>query len=175
MEYPFIFNRFKHHLPTVRAALRYETRAQIEIHLKQIGDSVMDLYIGALPAETLFEEIAQQLIALNVYESMLYESFLKSNGNYYKLTVSDGSEWVLLMGNDLKHFVHIHPARYSAHSVRVKAASWKTVIAAKAFLEESVALDLEHLNPIRKQLDLSPLKNIASAHALMRLFELFEP
>jgi acetate kinase len=56
----------------------------------------------------------------------------------------------------------------------VKAASWKTVIAAKAFGKASVVLDLAYLNQIRKQLDLSPLKNIASAHALMRLFELFE-
>jgi hypothetical protein len=172
MEYPFIFNRFKHHLPTVRAALRHDSRAQIEIHLKQIGDSVMDLYVGTLSAETLFEEIAQQLIALNVYEPTLYESFLKSNGNYFKLNVSDGSEWVLLMGNDLKHFVHIHPARYSAHSLRVKATNWKTVIAVKAFGDSRTELDLEHLNQIRKQIDLSPLRNIASASALMRLFEL---
>jgi hypothetical protein len=172
MEYPFIFNRFKHHLPTVRAALRHDTQAQIEINLKQIGESIMDLYTGALSAETLFEEIAQQLIELNIYEPTLYESFLKSNDNYYKLTVSDDSEWVLLMGNDLKQFVHIHPARYSAHSVRVKANNWKTVLAAKAFSDSTTVLDLVYLNQIRKQLNLSPLKNVASATALMRLFEL---
>jgi hypothetical protein len=172
MEYPFIFNRFKHHLPTVRATLRDEPQAQIEIYLKQIGDSVMDLYTGALSVETLFEEIAQQLIILNIYESTLYESFLKSNDNYYKVIVSDGSEWVLLMGNNLKHFVHIHPARYSAQSVRVKATSWKTAIAAKVFRNSTTEIDLGYLNQIRKQLNLSPLKNMVSASALMRLLEL---
>jgi hypothetical protein len=172
MEYPFIFNRFKHHLGTVRAALRDESRDQIEINLKQIGDSIMDLYTGDLSAEQLFEEIANQLIALNIYESTLYESFLNENEHYYKLTVSDASEWVLLMGNDLKHFVHIHPARYSAHSLRVKATNWKTVIATKAAYPDSTKLDLQQINLIRKQLDLSPLKSMASASALMRLLEL---
>ena len=172
MAYPFIFNRFKHHLQTVRAALRDASRAQIEINLKQIGDSIMDLYTGDLAVERIFEEIAQQLIELNIYESTLYESFLKSNDNYFKLKISDGSEWVLLMGNDLKHFVHIHPARYSAHSMRVKATSWKTVIAARAFADADVEIDLNYLNQIRKKIDLSPLRNVASASALMRLFEL---
>jgi hypothetical protein len=172
MEYPFIFNRFKHHLQTVRAALRQDTSEQIEINLKQIGDSIMDLYTGDLAVETLFKEIAQQLIELNIYEPTLYESFLKANHNYFKLTVSDGSEWVLLMGNNLKHFVHIHPARYAVHSVRVKATSWKTVIAARTFADSAIEIDLKYLNQIRKQLDLSPLKKMASATALMRLFEL---
>ncbi|MEN9610411.1 MAG: hypothetical protein RLZZ628_1225 [Bacteroidota bacterium] len=172
MEYPFIFNRFKHHLGAVRAALREETPAQIENNLKQIGDSVMDLYTGDLSAEQLFEAIANQLMALNIYESTLYESFLKANDNYYKLTVSDGSEWILLMGNDLKHFVHIHPARYADHSIRVKASNWKTVILAKVRPDANTTIDLQAMNQIRKKLALSPLKSIASASALMRLWEL---
>lgn len=174
MIYPILFNRFKHHLPTVRAALQRMNRSEIEFNLKQIGESVMDLYVGDLPVETIFESIQNQLIPLNIYEPTLYESFLKSNQNHFKLTLDDNSVWVLLMGNDLKQFVHIHPARYSPHSIRVKANSWKTVIAAQAFLDTEKSIDLNYLNQIRQELNLSPLKNIHSASALMALFELFE-
>jgi hypothetical protein len=55
--------------------------------------------------------------------------------------------------------------------VRVKANNWKTVLAAKAFSDATTEFDLVYLNQIRKQLNLSPLKNVASATALMRLFE----
>jgi hypothetical protein len=46
------------------------------------------------------------------------------------------------------------------------------VILAKARPDANTMIDLQTMNQIRKQLSLSPLKSIAAASALMRLWEL---
>ena len=63
----------------------------------------------------------------------------------------------------LQSFVHIHPARYSKHTIRIKATTLKSIIAAKIVLRNTSSIGLSEMNTIRvKYLHLSPVKSLGT-------------
>ncbi len=94
-----------------------------------LGNLVMDLYIGGLQVDEITTEIILALKKAHVFREEEYKSWIsESKKSYRTLSISDGSRWTLLWGRNDGRYIHIHPARYSRHSVRIKALPLKTAI-----------------------------------------------
>ncbi|MGD1842889.1 MAG: hypothetical protein ACFB0B_18635 [Thermonemataceae bacterium] len=167
---PILLNPLKHHLGYVKGFILQASVVQdLSKLLQTIGTSQMDLYTGTLSIGAIAEEVKQWLQEGNLFERQHFITYLNQNEGYHVVELSDTSRWVLREGKDLQRYAHIHPARYSPHSIRVKANSWKTVIAVRLALGEG-AHHLQSINQVRQiYLALSPIKAINTEKGIGKL------
>jgi hypothetical protein len=82
---------------------------------------------------------------------------------------------VLRLGEQPERYVHIHPGRYSPHTIRVKAGALKTAIALSVWMKlyNHGELTVELLNYVRKDvLTASPVKSLTAVEGFVKLFKL---
>ena len=171
------YHALKHDLPTLAHFLRVHARSGDfsevalidELHLDS-ARGVVDLYEGSLSVEEIKAELSSVLRAEGVDSPASYADWLAREGAtqrfgvYLNRSLSDGSVWTLRRlyeGHDeLAGFVHIHPARSSPHTFRVKANTFRT--AAFVFFCQQrtpgLPLTLARLNMLREKIALSPVK-----------------
>jgi hypothetical protein len=175
-------NCWKHHARTVHArvaaavASGEATVRALPRRLLQVGAGLMDLYLGRLSPESIARESLEWLDALGVAGAPQYRDWLASRGGYAAVDLSDTSRWVVREAPVLDRHVHIHPARYSPHSVRVRANLWKSaiVVLAWASLRSLDPLDVGTVNEARTELlGLSPVKSVREDAGLGELLERF--
>ncbi len=184
--YPFLFNILKHHLKSIQTLIIHQ-RINLTDDLAIIGNSVTDIYTGNLSVETIFSEIYDSLQLNEINNKNKYENWLKHNNNYQIVSLSDGSKWILRLSKDNeKQYIHIHPGRYSAHTLRIKSETLKTAVAfvylnyiyhisGKSTIEslnysnEKIVYNIHNINQIRKHLQLSPIKSLESCKMLLHL------
>lgn len=155
---PFLFNPLKHHLAYIQRYIIETTPSLLSENLLKIGGSQMDLYTGRLAIEEICQQIKLQLFADNAFDRVSFQKSLKRG--YQKLTLSDDSKWILRTGNDPDRYIHLHPGRYSPHSIRIKASTLKTVIGCLVIYGKS-DIDLLKINQVRTEvLGLSPVARI---------------
>lgn len=146
--------------------------------LLRIGESQMDLFVGAYTVEEISKQIQEHLDQNKIHSLTEYQRWLCKEGKEYQLvTLRDKSSWTLRLGESIEKFVHIHPARYSRHTVRVKAVTLKTTILVLALHKLKVisVIDTESVNAVRKKfLKEPPFKSISKAAGLVRLLDLFQ-
>lgn len=165
-------NALKHHIRAITCLIRDCSPAELPRHLKVLGNSQMDLYLGALEKADISAEVLQALTALEIYTEQQYCEWLEQHHHYRSITLSDGSVWILRLGKEHDKYIHIHPGRYSPASIRVKAAVLKTAIAVWVYLKNGLISEVnEHtLNRVRKEvLDLPPLKSLAESRAILKM------
>ena len=164
---PIKFNRFKHHLSYLinriekigtANGFHFET---LKDELKVIGNSTLDLYTGALyPDEiiTLIEEglIKDERLSINAYRNWV----LGLGKDFKMIRLPDDSEWTLRWSDHPVQYIHIHPARYSNHTIRVHANALKTALAAVAWSAlNQIRPDLKTINHVRENiLSFPPIK-----------------
>jgi len=167
---PVTFNCWKHHAGFIKnqTVVLQKNKVSKEEFLKLllvIGESQMDLYLGKLSPKQIANEVISSVINSNAKGHNSYTRWLLEDRQSYKqIKLSDKSIWTLRLGNEKKRYIHIHPGRYSPHTIRVKAVTLKTTIAIKVLVEgsESVLPDLNSINEVRKSfLKLPPLKLIS--------------
>ena len=145
---PLLFNPLKHHLGYIKGYISQFNRDDMTIlksYLQTIGDSQMDLYTGALS----IAQISHQILI-----------FINELNGYYMITISDGSKWILRDGLNSERYIHFHPARYSPNTVRIKANTLKSLIAAHIIHKNHVGLP--EINQVRSEiLQLAPLKQLS--------------
>ena len=144
----------------------------------QIGNNLIDFYTGSLSVKEICEEVLDYFRVMNLIERDAFTSWIEA-ANWKKIQLSDSSKWLIKKGNDVERFIHIHPAKHSEHSIRVRATTLKTVLALQVYQINSTnqaKTDLENVNQIRSQLlELSPIKSLHSADSgIMRLWLLFQ-
>ena len=144
----------------------------------RIGGSQMDLYFGNYSVEEISKQLLLHLKKSKIYSLQDYQNWLGKAGKDYRLVeLKDKSIWTLRLSESSEKYVHIHPGRYSPHTVRVKATTLKTVIMILAHcnIKGITAIDIETVNDLRKKyLSEPPLKSISKASALVRLLALFQ-
>jgi hypothetical protein len=161
---PILFHALKHHELYIREFIRLQhmtDKALLKSTLRTIGSSQLDLYLGSLSPLQIATETVAYLQEQGALEREAYRHFISGKGTDYRVfTLSDGSDWVLRLGAVADRYVHLHPARYSRDTVRIKANILKTAVAANmAILRYKQPLSLELINLVRTQwLELSPLK-----------------
>ncbi|OMP79002.1 hypothetical protein [[Flexibacter] sp. ATCC 35208] len=163
-----LFNALKHHRGYIHQQIALATPDTLPELLKKLGNSQMDIYYGHLSQEGLFEEV---LSHIPVADEAAYLAWLQ--GAYREIILSDTSKWILLEGNVPGQYIHIHPARYSPESMRVKATILKTAIACIVVHPGVTHPDLNMVNHIRKTiLGLSPVRDLAQCQHLWQVMNL---
>jgi hypothetical protein len=155
-----LFNALKHHRGFICQQL--QTANVTSLHI--LGNSQMDIYYGSLDLNSLFREV---IALIPADDEVSYLHWL--NGGYKEITLSDTSRWVLLHGTEPGKYIHLHPARYSPHSLRVKATILKT---AMAIIIAEVVPDLDTVNHVRRSISLSPVKNLDQCEHLWEVLEM---
>jgi hypothetical protein len=179
---PVLFNPLKHHAGSIREFIRKFNAGKenetlsLYAGLATIGRSQMDLYTGSIPATEIAGEITQYLESKGLIEENSFLSWLAgSNPPYRTVALDDHSLWVLLPGKIPGRWVHVHPARYSPHTIRVRSATLKTAIAVLCFCtgSDNDCNDPGVINHVRTSLlDLSPVKEISPARGTGRIIRL---
>lgn len=155
MDSPVLFNAWKHH----RAFIRETTRKYAGMRdgeplllegLRMIGNSVIDLYLGEMTTLEVEANAVTALRACGLFSPESYKNHAEMNNGYFLFDFQDGSRWTFRIGLQEEQYIHIHPARRSPLTARVKAQSLKTAIAT-LFLgfQEGEDVSLEMANQAR--------------------------
>ena len=177
--YPVTFNAYKHHF----RFLSYMTTVwcntewyEVINELKLIGNNLTDLYYGNLSVDNIIYECHTYFKNLHITDDKKLNEWLKPL-EYRKIRLSDRSLWVIKQGCDKCHFIHIHPAKNSPLSIRVRATTLKTVISLKVQAtnpDNRFTYNLKTVNLIRTGLlGLSPVKSLDKGKGIDRLWTLF--
>ncbi|WP_238395732.1 hypothetical protein [Pontibacter pudoricolor] len=176
---PALFHPLKHHLGYIRAFIKEQStlpNPQVGASLVSIGTSQLDFYTGQLSPLQVTKEVLVNLQQQGLLQPEAYYSYLTAKGGLYRtVTVSDTSDWVLRLGIVAGRFVHLHPARYAAQTIRVKATSLKTAIAATIAAGKAGAptIDLDLVNDVRMRwLGLPPLSVLNPSEGAGKLLAL---
>jgi len=174
---PVNFNCWKHHAgfiaQQIKIVKRIETLVELKFQLLKIGESQMDLYFGKHSPAEVSEQIIQILNRRKMTSSGQYQSWLtKEEKNHQLVKLKDKSAWILRLGEEPNRYVHIHPGRYSQHTIRVKATTLKTAIMILCYKQigETKSIKTDDVNFIRKKyLNEPPIKSFPSASGLRRM------
>ena len=178
---PFKVNCWKHHAGFIAKQIskikKEEELKSLPAILIKIGGSQMDLYLGKLTPLQITDFTEQLLKRRNVIEYESYKKWLFTGDKEYRLiTLPDKSTWTLRMGKEKEKYIHIHPGRYSAHTIRVRALTLKTAIFVMAYLTiyKISSPDLQLINDARKIFfKAEPVKSLSSSSGLRRLLNVF--
>ena len=181
IQLPLTFNCWKHHAGFIKNQIEICRGEKISVEdlqktLLVIGESQMDLYVGELSPKKICDEIISKLKSTGVLAFEAYKKWLLEKGNEYKLVeISDNSIWALRLGKQEERYVHIHPARYSPVTIRVKSLTLKTAIAVLIInYEKSFPLiDTLQINEVRRKILVSPpVKKVSSNSAVVRVINI---
>ncbi len=169
--HPIYINCWKHHAGFIKKHIKETVKKgkrsfkPLLSELIVLGDSLIDLYLGLLSPTIVANHIVDELKQRNVFEKKLYKEYLSEDSNDYQLlTLTDTSNWTLRLSKETIRYVHIHPARYSPFTIRVRSLSLKTAIAVIVYskLYGGSPLDVEIVNKVRKELlKVSPIKSVS--------------
>jgi len=177
---PLAFNPYKHHFGfLLKATEKWQKMPweEVEPELLCIGSNLIDFYLGELSVEEVSRQTVDFLTNRSLIERDVFLRWLDPP-HWKKIELSDGSKWLIKQGNDTQRYVHIHPAKRSPHTTRVRAVTLKTVLALEIKHVKLHAVSLENLesvNQIRKEyLNLSPIKSLRKNESgILRLWKLF--
>lgn len=176
---PITFNPHKHHFGFLLEQIKNwkkTNREDVKNEMCVIGTNLLDLYLGELTVQKICKECITWLKKENISEPKDLKKWLNPQ-EYGKIELSDHSVWLIKEGFDIKRFVHIHPAKNSLKSIRVKGTTLKTVLALKInnkTFSSDVFPDVKTVNQIRKEyLGLSPVKSLQKGKGILRLWNYF--
>lgn len=175
---PFLFNTWKHHTGFLKEFIhdnRSQNHFEIKVPLLKMGKSVIDLYFGDLSIDEIIIDVKRHLQGIDCFSKARYQSFIKlSKGEFLNIIIRDGSTWTLLIGNDPDRFIHLHPARGSDFTVRVRATALKTAVVLSLFYSDKIEQTdiVELINKVRLEfLGESPVKNQKNIQGVKKVLE----
>ncbi|KAF0234973.1 MAG: hypothetical protein FD181_3601 [Prolixibacteraceae bacterium] len=176
---PVTFNPHKHHFQFLLQRIGVWTDMEwenVEHEFLGIGENLLDFYTGDLTVEKICAECAQFFKSRNINDKITFSNWLLPL-EYRKIVISDSSEWVIKKGKHPERFIHIHPAKKSPHTIRVRAATLKTVLTlmvCNIAISPQMNDNLLIVNKIRTAyLQFSPIKSLPRGKGIMQLWELF--
>lgn len=181
---PILLNCWKHHKNFIRKKISEifnsgeEGINILKFSLQQIGNSQLDLYLGNITPMEISLQIKNNLKNKNLLEKEPYEKWISESQKFYRMiTLSDNSKWTLRLGNDKTRYVHIHPGRYAANTIRIRALTLKTAIIYlyNQQMSHDKIDDLTTINDLRKEfLNVPPLKSLSKSKGLAKIIELLK-
>jgi hypothetical protein len=181
---PVLLNTWKHDAGAIRAQIALAVGTgergldELSQKLAVIGADLMDLYLGALSPQEIGNQIIASLQGSNRLAQDPYTSFLNANGGYQATTISDGSRWILRQGECHGRYVHVHPARWSPQTLRVRANVLKTAILtlALAGVRGTDPVEVAVINEARQGfLSFSPISALKDGQAIRRIIGALRP
>lgn len=178
---PIALNCWKHHLGFVRNVLAKQSnysKSDTFLHeiVQFIGGSQFDYYLGTLDVNTLSNEVIDFLKSENAFSPKNYKEWLNSEGIDYRcISLSDGSNWTLRLGQGDDRYIHIHPSRHSKKTIRVKSSSLKTAYVFLFYYGLSDSeISIVKVNSVRNKFAKLPALRLTSPlAAISRILNLF--
>lgn len=171
---PIRFNPLKHHRNFMLNTLSTASAEEIIGLLEPVCNNYNDVYNGALSPTDIGKEIIRILTKEKVLRKDDFARWLQSNNGYRKLSLEDGSEWIVRLENEDERYIHLHPSRDGSHTARFKGSSLKTVFLMKTMQKDSAEIiTLEKVNQARLQIGLSPIKKLDRNKGILNCFEKF--
>jgi hypothetical protein len=101
-----------------------------------VGTKLMDLYHGPFSPREIGENVMESLKNSDLDACDAFRAWIEGANGYRVIEFpEDTSKWVLRFGEESDRFVHVHPARYSPFSIRVRANVLITAVLALAFVK----------------------------------------
>ncbi len=175
------FNPWKHHLEFIKNEIQIVIKSEKHplVYLadifKNTGNTVTDLYTGLMPIQSIKDRVESFIMQNNIDEKNMYIKWLNNSNSYRVIELIDTSQWVVRLSKDEKHFVHIHPAKHSVNTLRVKTYSLITAIIVNAHsqLNNEPLLELQNINELRTVfLNISPIKSISPQSGVGKIINL---
>jgi len=173
--HPVLFNAWKHHAGWVREQIAGAADGG-EDGLKHLADAVvvcgtklMDFYYGNLTPWAVGESALARLHRLGKSEFPAFRDWLEPQGGFSGFATPDESRWILRAGDEADRYVHLHPGRYSPHTVRVPGITLKTAIVTLALARQTGAdpLSVAAVNDARERyLALPPMATVDRTRGL---------
>jgi len=179
---PILLNCWKHHAGFVKLQILQTVKFgnpsinELVSKMLVIGDSLMDFYLGSLSPKEISEHVISYLTQNNVLKEKLYKNWIiRENSDYRLITLIDDSQWTLRWGREEDRYVHIHPARNSFHTIRIRALTLKTAILVLTRMKilGGSRIDINLINKLRVDyLNTPPIKSIKNSPGLIKLIKL---
>ncbi len=179
---PFLYQPWKHHLPFLQKKIHqaYEEgdkAAPVRDGLQRMGTSVTDLYTGCLSLEGLLKDLSRFLGTSLLEDENAFRNWLGEKG-YRTLAISDGSEWTLKYAGGGDHWLHLHPARHGALSVRIRGETLRSafLIVLASMRYGTDPFDKGLADQVREgYLGLGPVRELDQRKGLGRAIALLDP
>ncbi len=179
IEAPVTFNAHKHHFRFLLKEIELWKNLdwkQVEPSILLMGENLLDFYTGFLTVENICTECHQYFFSIGVNDKAAFSKWLYP-GEYRKIVLSDSSEWIIKLGNSPDMYIHIHPAKQSPHTIRVRASTLKTVVTLaikNTIISKQTSEILQSVNLVRTTfLNLSPVKSLQTDKGILKLWEMF--
>jgi hypothetical protein len=176
---PITFNPQKHHFSFLKKQLQKWKKMNwedVQKELLSIGNNLLDFYFGELPVDTICDECIDFLQKNNLVKKDNFLSWLEPS-EYRKIELSDHSFWVVKKGLNPLRYVHIHPAKQSPYTLRIRATTLKTVLAIqihKIPIQKEMKENVKMVNDIRVNfLKLSPIKSLQQDKGILKFWGFF--
>jgi hypothetical protein len=126
-----------------------------------VGTKLMDLYHGPFSPREIADNVIRKLAKAGHDTPAGFRAWVEAAGGYRVVEFpEDTSRWVLRAGDEDDRFVHVHPARYSPFTIRVRANVLTTAVTALAYtgLHGGDPLSRPVVNAVRRDyLGLAPV------------------
>lgn len=169
------FNTLKHHYRYFCSRLEQWKKypwERVALEIQELGANQFDVYTGALSPDEIAGEISLILTHCGVASKETLAKWLGKKG-YHTLELSDGSKWVVRLGEDPVRYIHLHPGRLQKLVQRIKASHLKTAVA--LYMEADYAgtgTDEEatrRINRVRTaRLGLSPVRSASDCRRILQ-------
>ena len=177
---PVTFNPYKHHFRFLKYQIKIWKKLEWEIvepELLNLGENLLDLYVGELSVDQIYRECIEYIHGKGVLKRSEFSHWL-GNKEYRKIRLSDNSVWIIKTGLETERYIHIHPAKLSHLSIRVRAITLKTVLALQIrsfFIQTDMNKNINTVNSVRKNnLNLSTIKNLHPEKGILKIWKMFE-
>jgi len=137
---PVLLNTHKHHAGLLRERIRTAVAAgatglpSLAEELVIVGTKLMDLYHGPFSPREIADRVMAEVRSGRRGTPAEFRAWVDSAGGYQTIEFpEDMSRWVLRMGDEADRFVHVHPARYSPFTARVRANVLTTAVMTLAY------------------------------------------
>ena len=121
----------------------------------------MDLYHGPFSPREIADKVMAELARGGRATPAAFRAWVDAAAGYRVIEFpEDTSQWVLRAGDEDDRFVHVHPARYSPFTIRVRANVLTTAVMALAYtaLHGGDPLSRPVVNAVRRDyLGLAPV------------------
>lgn len=166
---PFGFNPLKHHWGAMGAFVASCSpvsiyRADFMGEIVRIGDSVTDIYMGDLTVDLILRELSGLLFTKGDFVPEIFFQWIgRSPKGYRRVSLSDGSEWLIRKGAHALRPIHLHPAKESKSTIRLRGCTLQTLLVVMVAVKQKDhrMVNLEQINQVRRNiLHLSPMKSL---------------
>lgn len=171
---PVRFNPFKHHRNYILSILEGASPEEIINLLDPVCNNYIDIYTGRMTPETIGNAIIDILKSNQVFQVDDFTCWVASKNGYHQIKLEDRSEWVVRRSTEAERYIHIHPTRTGAFTIRFKGSTLKTIYLLKtSFTDFQDTLSLEKVNRTRMQIGLSPVKKLERNKGILNCYEKF--